>query len=80
LREKLREFFREEARGEVRAAVAPNNVELITAFLDANRQIATVGPQLWITNGVVSLLTTTVENGRLAEICKNRRWRAACPI
>ena len=33
LREKLREFFRQEVRAELRAVAALNNVELITALL-----------------------------------------------
>jgi chromosome segregation and condensation protein ScpB len=66
LREKLREFFREEVRAESRAIAALSNVELITALLSCNRQLALVGLQLRITNGVVSLLTTEVNNNALA--------------
>jgi len=66
LREKLREFFREEVRAESRAIAALGNVELITALLSCNRQLALVGLQLRITNGVVSLLTTEVNNNALA--------------
>jgi hypothetical protein len=40
LREKLREFYREEVRAEVRAVASLNNVELITALLSCNRQLA----------------------------------------
>jgi hypothetical protein len=54
LREKLREFFREEVRAELRAVAALSNVELITALLSSNRQLALVGLQLRISNGVVS--------------------------
>jgi hypothetical protein len=54
LREKLREFFRQEVRAELRAVAALNNVELITALISCNRQL---GLQLRILNGVVSLLT-----------------------
>jgi hypothetical protein len=60
LREKLREFFRQEVRAEVRAVAALSNVELITALLSCNRQLALVGLQLRVINGVVSLLTTEV--------------------
>jgi chromosome segregation and condensation protein ScpB len=67
LREKLREFFREEVRGEMRAVAALSNVELITALLSCNRQLASVGLQLHIINGVVSLLTTEVHNKALAQ-------------
>jgi chromosome segregation and condensation protein ScpB len=66
LREKLREFFREEVRVEVRAVAALSNAELITALLSCNRQLALVGLQLRIVNGVVSLLTTEVHNKALA--------------
>ena len=66
LREKLREFFRQEVRAELRAVAALNNVELITALLSCNRQLALVGLQLRIINGVVSLLTTEVHNKALA--------------
>lgn len=79
LREKLREFFREEARGEIRAAAALNNVELITALLDANRQLAPVGLQLRITNGVVSLLTTTVESARLSDYLREQTGASGNP-
>jgi chromosome segregation and condensation protein ScpB len=66
LREKLRAFFREEVRAEVRAVAALSNVELITALLSCNRQLAFVGLQLRIINGVVSLLTTEIRNKALA--------------
>jgi chromosome segregation and condensation protein ScpB len=66
LREKLREFFRGEVRAEVRAVAALSNVELITALLSCNRQLAFAGLQLRIINGVVSLLTTEVRNKALA--------------
>ena len=66
LREKLREFFRQEVRPELRAVAALNNVELITALISFNRQLGLVGLQLRILNGVVSLLTTRVENKALA--------------
>ena len=62
LREKLREFFREEVRMELRAVAALNNVELISALLSSNRQLALVGLQRRIINGVVSLITTEVCN------------------
>ena len=66
LREKLREFFRQEVRAEMRAVAALSNVELITALLSCNRQLALVGLQLRIINGVVSLLTTEVRNRAMA--------------
>src|SRR4029077_18525587 len=66
LREKLREFFRQEVRAELRAVAALSNVELITALLSCNRRLALVGLQLRIIKGVVSLLTTEVHNKALA--------------
>ncbi|MFZ0709299.1 MAG: SMC-Scp complex subunit ScpB [Terrimicrobiaceae bacterium] len=48
----LREFFRQEVRPELRAVAA--------------LQLWLVGPQLAILNGVVSLLTSRVENKALA--------------
>ena len=65
LREKLREFYREEVRRELRAVAALNYVELITALISCNRQLGLVGLQLRILNGVVSLLTTEVQNKAL---------------
>jgi chromosome segregation and condensation protein ScpB len=50
----------------LRAVAALSNVELITALLSCNRKLALVGLQLRITNGVVSLLTTEVNNKALA--------------
>ena len=44
LREKLREFFRQEVRAELRAVAALSNVELVPALLSCNRQLALVGP------------------------------------
>jgi Segregation and condensation complex subunit ScpB len=45
---------------------ALNNVELITALISFNCQLGFVGLQLRILNGVVSLLTSRVENRALA--------------
>ena len=50
LREKLREFFRQEVRPELRAVAALSNVELIAALLSCNQQLALVGLQLRIIN------------------------------
>ena len=66
LREKLRELFRQEVRPELRAVAALNNVELISALISFNCQLALVGLQLRILNGVVSLLTTRIESNALA--------------
>jgi hypothetical protein len=62
LRGKLRAFFREEVRAELRAVAALSNVALITALFSRNRQLAFVGLQLRIINGEVSLLTTEIRN------------------
>ena len=67
LREKLREFFRDEVRAELSAVATLSNVELITALLSCNRQLALIGLQLRIINGVVSLLTTEVQSKALAQ-------------
>ena len=48
LREKLREFFRQEVPPELRAVAALNNVELITALISLNCQFALVDLQLRI--------------------------------
>jgi chromosome segregation and condensation protein ScpB len=77
LREKLREFFREEVRAEMRAVAALSNVELITALLSCNRQLALVGLQLRVINGVVSLLTTEVRNRALAAYLSEQNGASA---
>ena len=51
LREKLREFFRQEVRAELRAVGALNNVELITALIFCNSQLGLIGLQLRISTG-----------------------------
>ena len=66
LREKLREFYREEVRPELRAVAALNNVELITAVISCNRQLGPVGLQLRILNGGgFTPLTTEIQNKAL---------------
>ena len=67
LRLKLREFFKPEVRPEVRAAAALTNLDLVTALLEVNGTLAEVGLQIRITNGVVSLITSHVDNRGLAE-------------
>jgi hypothetical protein len=42
LREKLREFFRQEVRAKLRAVAALNNLELITVLISFNWQLAFV--------------------------------------
>ncbi len=54
-------------------------MELITALLECNRQLAAGGLQLRITNGVVSLLTAKVENQRLAEYLREQTGGSGNP-
>ncbi len=79
LREKLREFYREEARAEIRAAAALSSVELIAALLECNAQLEPVGLQLRIVNGVVSLLTTKIETDRLADYLRAQTGASGSP-
>ena len=79
LREKVREFYREEARAEIRAAAALTNVELIAAVLECNQRLEPVGLQLRIVNGVVSLLTTKIESSRLAEYLRAQTGASGNP-
>jgi DNA ligase D-like protein (predicted ligase) len=76
LREKLREFFREEVRAELRAVAALNNVELITALLSSNRQLAVVGLQLRIINGVKAKRARAPSFGHWIYEIKFDGWRA----
>jgi hypothetical protein len=76
LHEKLREFFRQEARAVLRAVAALNNVELITALISCNPQLGLVGLQLRILNGVVSLLTTEVHSKALGAYLSESRSHA----
>jgi segregation and condensation protein B len=52
-------------------------VELITALISFNRQLALAGLQLRILNGVVSLLTTRVENKALAAYVNEQSGESA---
>ena len=54
LREKLREFFREEVRSDLRAVVVLSNVELITVLLSVTGKLALVGLQLALSTGFAS--------------------------
>jgi len=73
LREKLRELFRQEVGAELRAGAALNNVESYRAHFF---QLAGRPYRLRILNGVVSLLTTYVENKRWPHLRANRVARA----
>jgi chromosome segregation and condensation protein ScpB len=79
LREKLREFYREDARAEVRAAAAVTNVELVAMLLDCNKQLAPLGLQFRIVNGMVSLLTTKVENECCADYLRAQTGESGNP-
>jgi chromosome segregation and condensation protein ScpB len=72
LREKLREFFRDDTNSDLRAAASLVNVDLITVLLDGNRALSAVGLQLRIVNGVVSLLTAKVEGSRVADYLRHQ--------
>lgn len=67
LRERLREFYREEGNAEIRAAAALSSVELLAALLDLNTTLAAAGLQVRAVNGLVSLGTTRVESVKLSE-------------
>jgi chromosome segregation and condensation protein ScpB len=67
LRDRLREFYREEGNAEIRAAAALNTVELLAALLDLNATLAAAGLQVRVVNGLVSLGTTRVESAKLSE-------------
>lgn len=60
LREKLRDFYKNDANAHVRASASITNVELIGILIDANKSLALAGLQFQIINGVVALITTKV--------------------
>ena len=70
--EKLWEFFRQEVRAELRAVAALSNVELITALISRNRQLALCRPSAPHYQRVVSLLTKEVHNKALAAYLSER--------
>lgn len=67
LREKLREWFREEVRPEARGVAALSNMELVAALLEANRTLGAVGLQILVAQGMVSLTTTRVEFQKVSD-------------
>jgi len=79
LREKLREFYREDVRAEIRGAAALTNVELIAALLECNQRLESVGLHLRIVNGIVSLLTTKIESSRLADYLRAQTGASGNP-
>ena len=66
LREKLREFYLEEADYEKRALASLSAVEVVTALLEASPTLAAIGLQVKIINGTVQLATCRLENRNLA--------------
>ena len=79
LREKLREFYKTDTRAESRALAALSTIELVTALLESNQLLDAVGLQLRISNGVVSLLTTRVENPFLADYLRDQTLQSGNP-
>lgn len=79
LREKLREFFREDTNADRRAAASLANVDLITVLLDGNSALSAVGLQIRIVNGVVSLLTAKIESHRVAEYLRHQTGASGNP-
>lgn len=79
LREKLREFFREDTNTDRRAAAALGNVDLITVLLDGNSALSAVGLQIRIVNGVVSLLTSKIESQHVTEYLRHQTGASGNP-
>ena len=75
LREKLREFFWQEVRPELRAVAALNNVELISALISFNCQLALVGLQLRILNGVGFAADYPDRKQGVGRIFERTKWR-----
>ena len=75
LREKLREFFREEGDYEKRAVASLSTIELVTALLEASPTLAAVGLQIRLVNGTAKLSTIKVENERLSGFLAERSER-----
>ncbi len=67
LREKLREFFLEEADCEKRAVASLSALELMTALLEAAPGLECVGLKIRVLNGSAQLTTSRVENEKLRE-------------
>ncbi len=67
LREKLREWFREEVDPAKRAIASLSNEELIGTLLEANSVLEELGLQIRIVNGTATLVTARVDNAGAAE-------------
>jgi chromosome segregation and condensation protein ScpB len=72
LREKLREFFVDEGDYEKRAVASMSAVQLITAILEAGPQLEALGLQIRLTNGVVQIFTTKIQNEKLSAFIAER--------
>ena len=72
LRDKLREWFKEDVRADLRAVASLTNVELVTALLECNKTLSGVGLQLRLVNGVVSLLTAQLEGRAMADYLRTQ--------
>jgi hypothetical protein len=70
LRGKLREFFPQEVSAASRGGI--EQCGTLTALLSCNRQLASIGLQLRIINGVVSLLTAEVH--KAGPVFKQTDW------
>ena len=75
-REKLREFFRQEVRPELRAMGALNNVELITALISFNCQLGLVGLRLRILKGGGFAAHYPGRKQGVGRLCERAEWRA----
>ena len=75
LREKLREFFLEEADYEKRAVASISTVELVTGLIEASPTLASLGLQVRLHNGVAQLATIKVATEPLDAFFKERAER-----
>ncbi len=75
LKEKLREFYLDEADYEKRAVASLSTVELMTALLEASPTLSAVGLQIKLSNGVAQLATTKVDCRKLSEFLLERSQR-----
>ncbi len=75
LKEKLREFYLEEADYEKRAVASLSTVELMTALLEASPTLSAVGLQLKLANGIVQMATTKADCRKLSEFLLERAQR-----
>ena len=62
----------EEGDYEKRALASMSAVQLITAILEAGPQLEALGLQIRLTNGVAQILTSKIQNERLAAFIAER--------